>query len=144
LKLVPNSGQTSVGVGQKIIVSLPAKSLVDLSTYEFNFTGQTQHNGNASSSDKQNYVQTRFFSRNTASLIDNLVIKINGQSRQNINHYGYLFNNLYDYTRGDDANRKNRIGCTAESVLTPLIIILFKIRCKTACRLSDWIICGKW
>ena len=29
LKLVPNSGQTSVGAGQKIIVSLPANSLVD-------------------------------------------------------------------------------------------------------------------
>ena len=57
LKLVPNSGQTSVGAGQKIIVSLPANSLVDLSTFEFNFTGQTQHNGNASASYNTNYVQ---------------------------------------------------------------------------------------
>jgi hypothetical protein len=114
LKLVPNSGQTSVGAGQKIIVSLPANSLVDLSTFEFNFTGQTQHNGNASASYNNNYVQTRFFPRNTASLIENLEIKINGQSRQNINQYGYLYNILYDYTCGDDANRKNRIGCNAD------------------------------
>ncbi len=114
LKLVPNSGQTSVGAGQKIIVSLPANSLVDLSTFEFNFTGQTQHGGNANASYDNNYVQTRFFPRNTASIIENLEIKINGMSRQNINQYGYLYNILYDYTCGDDANRKNRIGCNAD------------------------------
>ena len=37
LKLVPLSGQTSVSNGQKIIFSLPANSLVDLSTLEFKF-----------------------------------------------------------------------------------------------------------
>ena len=61
LKLVPNSGQTSVGAGQKVIVSLPANSLIDLSTFEFNFTGQTQHGGKASNTYNNNYVQTRFF-----------------------------------------------------------------------------------
>jgi hypothetical protein len=76
LNVVPNSGQTSEGVGQKIIVSFPANSLVDLSTFEFNFTGQTQHNGNASASCNNNYVQTRFFPRNTASFIENLEIKL--------------------------------------------------------------------
>jgi hypothetical protein len=68
LKLVPNSGQTNVGAGQKIIVSLPANSLVDLSTFEFNFTGQTQDNGNASASYNKKYVQTRFFPRNTLKI----------------------------------------------------------------------------
>ena len=115
LKLVPNSGQTSVGAGQKIIVSLPANSLVDLSTFEFNFTGQTQHGGNANAAYNNNYVQTRFFPRNTASIIENLEIKINGQSRQNINQYGYLYNILYDYTCGDDANRE------LDVMRTPLI-----------------------
>ena len=96
LKLVPNSGQTSIAAGQKIIVSLPPSAMVDLSTFEFNFTGQTQHGGNAAAGNQNNYVQTRFFPRNTASLIQNLEIKVNGQSRQNINEYGYLFNILYD------------------------------------------------
>jgi hypothetical protein len=114
LKLVPNSGQTSIAAGQKIIVSLPPNAMVDLSTFEFNFTGQTQHGGNAAVGNQTNYVQTRFFPRNTASLIQNLEVKVNGQSRQNINEYGYLFNILYDYTCGDDANRKNRIGCNAD------------------------------
>ena len=46
LKLVPNSGQTSISAGQKIIVSLPPHSLIDLSTFEMNFTGATTHRGN--------------------------------------------------------------------------------------------------
>jgi hypothetical protein len=61
LKIVPLSGQTTATNGQKVIVSLPPNSLVDLSTFEMNFVGATQHRGN-----------------NAASLIENLEIKING------------------------------------------------------------------
>ena len=43
LKIVPLSGQTTATNGQKVIVSLPPNSLVDLSTFEMNFTGATQH-----------------------------------------------------------------------------------------------------
>ena len=121
LKLVPLSGQTSASNGQKIIVSLPPNSLVDLSTFEFNFTGATQHRGNGSSgggtgtaTNVPNYVQKAYFPRNTASLIENLEIKINGQSRQNINQYGYLYNILHDYTCGTDSVGKNRIGCNSD------------------------------
>ena len=46
LKLVPLSGQTTVSNGGKIIVALPPSSLVDLSTFELNFKGYTQHGGN--------------------------------------------------------------------------------------------------
>ena len=46
LKLVPLSGQTLVTNGGKIIVALPPNSLVDLSTFELNFRGYTQHGGN--------------------------------------------------------------------------------------------------
>ena len=49
LKIVPLSGQTTATNGQKIIVSLPPNSLVDLSTFEMNFTGATQHRGNNAS-----------------------------------------------------------------------------------------------
>ena len=48
LKLVPLSGQTTVTNGGKIIVALPPNSLVDLSTFELNFKGATQHGGNGS------------------------------------------------------------------------------------------------
>jgi hypothetical protein len=91
LKIVPLSGQTTASNGQKIIFSLPPNSLVDLSTLEMNFTGVTQHRGNNAATNCANYVQKAYFPRNTASLIENLEIKINGQSRQNINQYGYIY-----------------------------------------------------
>ena len=117
LKLVPLSGQTTVINGQKIIVSLPPNSLVDLSTFEMNFVGATQHRGNNAATNCANYVQKAYFPRNTASLIENLEIKINGQSRQNINQYGYIYNILHDFTCGHDAVAKNKIGCNADPSL---------------------------
>ena len=117
LKIVPLSGQTSATNGQKIIVSLPPNSLVDLSTFEMNFTGATQHRGNNAATNVANYVQKAYFPRNTASLIENLEIKINGQSRQNINQYGYIYNILHDFTCGHDAVAKNKIGCNADPSL---------------------------
>jgi hypothetical protein len=117
LKIVPLSGQTTATNGQKVIVSLPPNSLVDLSTFEMNFTGATQHRGNAAATNVANYVQKAYFPRNTASLIENLEIKINGQSRQNINQYGYIYNILHDFTCGHDSVAKNRIGCNADPSL---------------------------
>ena len=52
----------------------------------------------------------RVIQRIRASLIENLEIKINGQSRQNINQYGYIYNILSDYMSGHDATGKNRCG----------------------------------
>ena len=78
LKIVPLSGQTTATNGQKVIVSLPPNSLVDLSTIEMNFVGATQHRGNNAATNVANYVQKAYFPRNTASLIENLEIKING------------------------------------------------------------------
>lgn len=117
LKIVPLSGQTTATNGQKVIVSLPPNSLVDLSTFEMNFTGATQHRGNNAATNVANYVQKAYFPRNTASLIENLEIKINGQSRQNINQYGYIYNILHDFTCGHDAVAKNRIGCNSDPSL---------------------------
>ena len=122
LKLVPLSGQTTVSNGGKIIVALPPSSLVDLSTFELNFKGYTQHGGNGAAwattsgtgTNVPNFVNKRYFPRNIASLIENLEIKINGQSRQNINQYGYIYNILNDYTCGCDATAKNKVGQNAD------------------------------
>ena len=75
LTIVPSSGQGSVYNGNKIFVSLPMNSLLDLGTFEMNFYGKTAHNG-AASGNQKNYVQTRFFPRNIQSLISNLEIKL--------------------------------------------------------------------
>ena len=114
LKIVPLSGQTTASNGQKIIFALPPNSLVDLSTLEWNFVGTTQHRGNNAATNCANWVQKAYFPRNTSSLIENLEVKINGQSRQNINQYGYIFNILHDFTCGYDAVGKNRIGCNSD------------------------------
>ena len=114
LKIVPLSGQSTATNGQKVIFALPPNSLVDLSTLEMNFVGETQHRGNNAATNCANYVQKAYFPRNTASLIENLEVKINGQSRQNINQYGYIYNILHDFTCGHDAVAKNRIGCNSD------------------------------
>ncbi len=106
----------------KIIVALPASSLVDLSTFELNFKGCTNHGGNGSTwattsgtgTNKHNYVNKRYFPRNTASLVENLEIKINGQSRQNINQYNSIYDILNDYSCGHDCTAKNRIEQNAD------------------------------
>ena len=113
LTIVPSSGQGSVYNGNKIIVSLPMNSLLDLGTFEMNFYGKTAHNG-AASGNQKNYVQTRFFPRNIQSLISNLEIKINGRSIQNITQYNYIYNVLNDYLCGTDATNKKRIGENAD------------------------------
>ena len=44
LNIVPSSGQGLVNSGNKVIVSLPMNSLLDLGTFEMNFFGKTAHN----------------------------------------------------------------------------------------------------
>ena len=78
LKITPLSGQLTATNGQKVIFALPPNSLVDLSTLEFNFTGATQHRGNNAATNVANYVQKAYFPRNTASLMENLEVKVNG------------------------------------------------------------------
>ena len=113
LTIVPSSGQGSVYNGNKIIVSLPMNSLLDLGTFEMNFFGKTAHNG-AASGNQKNYVQTRFFPRNIQSLISNLEVKVNARSIQNITQYNYIYNVLNDYLCGTDATNKKRIGENAD------------------------------
>jgi hypothetical protein len=114
LKLPPNNGQGDVWAGQKIIVTLPQNALIDLSTFTMDFKGYTQHNGTNGVTGPTGYCQSRFFPRNTQSLIETLEIKIGGQTRQLINNYGYIYNILNDFTTGTDATNKNRIGQNAD------------------------------
>jgi hypothetical protein len=110
MKIPPNNGQGDVWAGQKIIVTLPSNALIDLSTFTMDFKGYTQHNGANGTTGPLNYCQSRFFPRNTQSLIETMEIKIGGQTRSLINNYGYIYNILNDYTTGTDATNKNRIG----------------------------------
>ncbi len=82
-----------------------------------NFVGTTQHRGNNAVTNVSNYVQKAYFPCNTASLIQNLEIKISGQSGHNINQFGYIYNILHDFTCGHDAVAKNKIGCDSDPSL---------------------------
>jgi len=114
LRWVPNNGQGDVWAGQVINVTLPTNAMIDLSTLTMDFDGYTQHNGSNGVLGPAGYCQTRFFPRNTQSLIDSLSVKINGQTRQLINNYGLIYNILSDITSGADAIVKNRVGQNAD------------------------------
>ena len=114
LRWKPNNGQGDVWAGQTINVTLPINACVDLSTLTMDFDGYTQHNGSNGKNGPGGYCQSRFFPRNTQSLIDSLNVKINGQTRQLINHYGLIYNILSDITSGSDALVKNKIGQNAD------------------------------
>ena len=114
MRWAPNNGQGDVWAGQVVNVTLPPNALIDLSTLTMDFNGYTQHNGTNGVLGPAGYCQTRFFPRNTQSLIDSLNVKINGQTRQLINNYGLIFNILSDFTSGADAIVKNRVGQNAD------------------------------
>lgn len=110
---VPSSGQGTYNAGQKIYIDLPLNSLVDLSTFQMAYEGATTHAG-APNGAAANDVRTRFFPRNTASIIQNLEVKINNISIFNVPDYNLVWNKLYDYTQSQDGLNRRRIGENAD------------------------------
>lgn len=115
--LVPNNGQSVVNAGDTIIVELPHNSVVDLTTFIMEFQGATSHMGKTNAgagAGGAGYVQTRFFPRNTASIIEQLDIEINGQTRFTLNNYGLLYNTLFDLTAAQDSLNRRKVGENAD------------------------------
>ncbi len=75
--MTPNKTQ-DVKPGQTIIVDLPYNSKVDLSTFSWFYDGSTTHNGSSGVDGPAGYVQSRFFPRNSASVIQKFTVKVNG------------------------------------------------------------------
>ena len=82
--MTPNNGQATVKPGQRIIVDLPFNSTVDLSTFTWFFKGETTHLGAAASGTEiaagggnpaVPFCGSRFFPRNSASVIQSMQIK---------------------------------------------------------------------
>ena len=107
--MTPNNGQSTVRPGQRIIVDLPFNSTVDLSTFTWFFKGQTNHAG-AAADGLNGYVRSRFFPRNSASVIQSMQIKINGGIKVDIPDYNFVYNMLHDYTQGADALKRRGVG----------------------------------
>ena len=123
VRMVPTSSQGTVSPGNRIVVELPANSLVDLNTFCMYFKGATSHAGAPTgvsiypaatdyggALSTAQYVQSYMFPRNTASLIENLTIKVNGQIRFNVPNYNLLWNILHDYTQGQQGLYRRAIG----------------------------------
>ena len=111
--LVPNNGQADVNAGDTIIVELPQNSVVDFSTFVMDFTGATTNAGKTSPG-AVGYVRTRFFPRNTASIIEQLDVEINGQTRFTLNNYGLIYNTLFDLTAAQDSLNCRKVGENAD------------------------------
>ena len=107
--MTPNK-TTDVKPGQTIIVDLPYNSKVDLSSFSWFFDGSTTHNGSSGANGPAGYAQTRFFPRNSASVISKFTVKINGGIKIDIPDYNFLYNLLHDYTQGADALGRRQAG----------------------------------
>ena len=111
--LVPNNGQSTVNAGDTIIVELPHNSVVDFTTFIMDYTGQTT-DGGKDAGGAENFRQTRFFPRNSASIIEQLDVEINGQTRFTLNNYGFVYNTLFDLTAAQDSLNRRKVGENAD------------------------------
>ena len=94
--MTPNNGTTNVKPGQRIIVDLPFNSTLDLSIFTWFFKGQTTHTGAtatgteiaaAGGNPAVQFCGSRFFPRNSSSVIQSMQIKINGGIKVDIPDY---------------------------------------------------------
>jgi len=113
VNLRPSNGQAPVKAGDTIIVELPFNSVLDLTTLIMEFDGETTPGGK-NNTGAINHRQTRFFPRNTASIIEQLDIEVNGQSRFTLNNYGFLYNTLFDLTAAQDSLNRRKVGENAD------------------------------
>jgi hypothetical protein len=112
--MTPNKTQ-DVKPGQTIIVDLPYNSKVDLSSFTWFYEGSTTHAGstdinNTAIDGPAGYVRSRFFPRNSASVIQKFTVKINGGIKVDIPDYNFVYNMLHDYTQGGDALKRRQTG----------------------------------
>jgi hypothetical protein len=118
--IIPNNGQSDVRDNDTIILELPHNSVVDFNTFVMEYTGETNHMGKtvngAGDGDvaADGYLGTRFFPRNSASIIEQLDVEINGQTRFTCNNYGLLYNTLFDYTAAQDSLNRRKVGENAD------------------------------
>ena len=115
--IIPNNGQSDVRDGDTIILELPHNSVVDLNTFIMEYIGETNHGGKTAGGagdGAEGCLQTRFFPRNTASIIEQLDVEINGQTRFTCNNYGLLYNTLFDYTAAQDSLNRRKVGENAD------------------------------
>jgi len=113
--MTPNK-RDGIKPGQRIIVDLPYNMKCDLSSFTWYYDGKTNHAGHKAADGSAvlgptgNYVRTRFFPRNSSSVIQNFQVKVNNGIKVDINEYNFIYNMLHDYTQGADALLRRQVG----------------------------------
>jgi hypothetical protein len=109
IKFLPSTGQQEVQAGQTIMCELPTNTVVDLASFTMQYVARTTHAGKAGAG-AINYIQSRFMPRNSASIIQELTVDINGQSRFSLNDYNLVWNILFDNTAAQDSLYRRSAG----------------------------------
>jgi len=114
ITMTPNK-RDGIKPGQRIIVDLPYNQKVDLSTFTMWYDGKTNHMGQQDDAGAlvlgpRNYVRSRFFPRNSSSIIQHFQIKVNSGIKVDIPDYNFVYNMLHDYTQGADALQRRQTG----------------------------------
>ena len=109
IKFLPSTGQQEVYAGQTIMCEIPNNTVVDLASFTMQYVGQTTHAGK-SGTGAADYVQKRFMPRNSASIIQELTVDINAQSRFSLNDYNMVWNILFDNTAAQDSLYRRSTG----------------------------------
>ena len=94
IQITPTTPST-IGPNQKIQITLPYSSLLDLSTFSLEFTGETADGVQSGASGSEVITSLRF-PRNTYSLIQEIQIKFNNVVVQHITDYNMIQNILFD------------------------------------------------
>jgi hypothetical protein len=109
IRFFASTGQQEVQAGQTIMCELPNNTVVDLASFTMQYVGKTTHNGKAGVG-ASDYIQSRFMPRNSASIIQELTVDINGQSRFSLNDYNLVWNILFDNTAAQDSLSRRSAG----------------------------------
>ena len=109
ITMTPNKTQDVKPV-QTIIVDHPYNSKVYLSSFSWFYEGSTTHMGSSGVAGPAGYVQSRFFPRNSSSVIQKFTVKVNGGIKVDIPDYNFVYNMLHDYTQGGDALKRRQTG----------------------------------
>lgn len=130
VKLYSDRLSSQINPGDILRVKLPVNSLNDLRTFQFFYSGVGAVFANTTTNV---YTQGANFPRNSASVIDNLAIYMNGVQIENIPAYNLLFNTIWDLTGGGaetqgkrslenvDPSLKYRLLQTGANTLTPVV-----------------------
>lgn len=94
IQITPTTPST-IGPNQKIQITLPYSSLLDLSTFSLEFVGETA-TGVLTGATGSEVVTSLRFPRNTYSLIQEIQIKFNNVVVQHITDYNMIQNILFD------------------------------------------------